>query len=268
MANNILSKEGITTGGTVETWHVTQSIDAFTGTEPYDITLVGSLDVNDTLLIISDTTVGFGNGGGLLYNNDTTAITIGKLTTALGNSSFSQGLSSAANGNYSHAEGESTISDGVGSHSEGQSTTSTGNYSHAEGSGAQSIGIASHAEGKNTIASGDSSHAEGEGTKAIGTASHTSGTGTIASGSSQTVVGKYNKNGDAKSLFIVGNGSSDGSRSDAFKVTNDNSIIIPTTQSIKPAYSGSDGEIVPATVSGKYFLYMWMNGAWRSGSFI
>lgn len=38
-----LSKVGITTGNTVETWHVTQSIDAFTGTEAYDITISGSL---------------------------------------------------------------------------------------------------------------------------------------------------------------------------------------------------------------------------------
>ena len=42
---NILSKSGITTGNTVETWHVTQSIDAFTGLEAYDITLSGSFNV-------------------------------------------------------------------------------------------------------------------------------------------------------------------------------------------------------------------------------
>jgi hypothetical protein len=40
---NTFSKIGITTGNTVETWHVTQSIDAFTGLEAYDITLSGSL---------------------------------------------------------------------------------------------------------------------------------------------------------------------------------------------------------------------------------
>ena len=42
---NILSKSGITTGNTVETWHVTQSIDAFTGLKAYDITLSGSFNV-------------------------------------------------------------------------------------------------------------------------------------------------------------------------------------------------------------------------------
>ena len=37
-----LSKTGITNGQTIQPSHVTQSIDAFTGTEAYDITLSGS----------------------------------------------------------------------------------------------------------------------------------------------------------------------------------------------------------------------------------
>ena len=41
-----LSKTGITTGETVKTGHVTQSIDAFTGTEAYDITLSGSFTMS------------------------------------------------------------------------------------------------------------------------------------------------------------------------------------------------------------------------------
>ena len=40
---NTLSKTGITTGNTVKTGHVTQSVDAFTGTEAYNITISGSL---------------------------------------------------------------------------------------------------------------------------------------------------------------------------------------------------------------------------------
>lgn len=46
MANQ-LSKTGITTGNTVRSGHVTQSIDAFNGTEAYDITLSGSLTYLD-----------------------------------------------------------------------------------------------------------------------------------------------------------------------------------------------------------------------------
>ena len=54
---NILSKSGITTGNTVETWHVTQSIDAFTGLEAYDITLSGSLNVVGPTIVEGSLTV-------------------------------------------------------------------------------------------------------------------------------------------------------------------------------------------------------------------
>jgi hypothetical protein len=52
-----------------------------------------------------------------------------------------------------------------------------------------------------------------------------------------------------------------------FQVNQSGSISMPQTASAEPAWTGSDGEIVPATVGGVYYLYMWMNGAWRSGSF-
>jgi hypothetical protein len=52
-----------------------------------------------------------------------------------------------------------------------------------------------------------------------------------------------------------------------FIVKTSGSIILPTTQSSTPSWTGTDGEIVPATVGGQHFLYMWMSGAWRSGSF-
>jgi len=45
----ILSQAGIETANTVEAWHVTQSIDAFTGAEAYDITLSGSLVVTGSI---------------------------------------------------------------------------------------------------------------------------------------------------------------------------------------------------------------------------
>ena len=44
MANK-LSKTGITTSATAEAWHVTQSIDALTGVEAYNITISGSLNL-------------------------------------------------------------------------------------------------------------------------------------------------------------------------------------------------------------------------------
>lgn len=44
-----LSKSGIATGDTIEPGHVTQSIDAFTGVDAYDLTLSGSLDITGSL---------------------------------------------------------------------------------------------------------------------------------------------------------------------------------------------------------------------------
>jgi len=49
MANQ-LSKSGIVTTNAVEAWHVTQSIDAFTGISAYDITLSGSLNLTGSTI--------------------------------------------------------------------------------------------------------------------------------------------------------------------------------------------------------------------------
>jgi len=40
-----LSKTGITTSSTIESWHVSQSVDALTGTDAYDVTISGSLSL-------------------------------------------------------------------------------------------------------------------------------------------------------------------------------------------------------------------------------
>jgi hypothetical protein len=42
---NTLSKTGIQNNNTIRVWHITQSVDAFTGTKAYNITLSGSLTV-------------------------------------------------------------------------------------------------------------------------------------------------------------------------------------------------------------------------------
>lgn len=44
-----LSKTGIEQTQVINDWHVTQSIDAFTGTSAYDITISGSLDISDSV---------------------------------------------------------------------------------------------------------------------------------------------------------------------------------------------------------------------------
>lgn len=75
-----------------------------------------------------------------------------------------------------------------------------------QGYGINALGNYSHAQGHNTIAYGNYSHTEGYLTEASGTYSHAGGIGTIASGSGQTVIGSYNLEGNADSLFVIGDG--------------------------------------------------------------
>jgi hypothetical protein len=148
-------------------------------------------------------------------------------------------------------------------------TLSAGNRAHAEGN--STIALFGHSEGGNTVAFGLNSHAEGFGAKAIGEASHAEGYGTIASGDFQHVEGQFNTLGDTTSLLIVGNGTDPdygGTRSNAFKVRMSGSIVLPTTQSAAPSWTGADGEMVFATVTGNHRFYVWMSGAWRSGSLV
>lgn len=192
----------------------------------------------------------------------------GRLTLAQEMASHAEGNFTQALGQGSHAEGDTTSAFGFYSHAEGTSTLALGFWSHAEGQGTTSSGDFSHAEGLRTVSSGQGSHAEGYYTTSSGNYSHAEGNNTVASGSYQHVQGQYNTHGDSTSLMIVGNGTNINTRRDAFKVRMSGSIVLPTTQSTAPSWTGTDGEIVPATVGGQYFLYMWMSGAWRSGSFV
>ena len=138
---------------------------------------------------------------------------------ATGDYSHAEGSDTKASGTYSHAEGNATIASGGCSHAEGSDTKASGIHSHAEGIGTIASGVHSHAECNGTIASGYYSHAEGGATKASGHSSHAEGFYTIASGSYQHVQGKFNvEDSDSKYAFIVGNGTDDNNRSNAFSV--------------------------------------------------
>ena len=138
---------------------------------------------------------------------------------ATGDYSHAEGIGTIASGTYSHAEGNATIASGGCSHAEGSDTKASGIHSHAEGIGTIASGVHSHAECNGTIASGYYSHAEGGATKASGHSSHAEGFYTIASGSYQHVQGKFNvEDSDSKYAFIVGNGTDENNRSNAFAI--------------------------------------------------
>ena len=105
------------------------------------------------------------------------------------------------------------------SHAEGKKTKASGNYSHAEGNSTTASNNCSHAEGNSTIASGAYSHAEGFFTTASGFCSHAEGWDTKASSNYQHVQGKYNvADTKEKFAFIIGNGTNDIVRSNAFAI--------------------------------------------------
>lgn len=90
-----------------------------------------------------------------------------------------------------------------------------GSYSTTEGLNNMASGTYAHAEGCETSAPGLYAHTEGRGTTASGTYAHAEGYNTIARGTYQHVEGKFNVE-DYNALHIVGNGSSNSSRSNAY----------------------------------------------------
>ena len=153
--------------------------------------------------------------------------------TANGYAAHVEGYETEAVGNYGHAEGWKGKASAVYAHAEGYTATASDEAAHAEGSNTTASAKYSHAEGAQTTASGEAAHAEGSSATASGKSSHAGGTGTTAQRLSQTVVGEYNKldtsgttttRGDY--AFIVGNGSSSSSRSNALGVKWDGSIIV------------------------------------------
>jgi len=85
---NILSNIGITSGSKVEAWHITQSIDAFTGEQEYDIFLSGSLTITGSLNFTQITND--------IYGNSSTSTT-SSYSTVTTNTSYALTASSAFN---------------------------------------------------------------------------------------------------------------------------------------------------------------------------
>lgn len=169
----------------------------------------------------------------------------GVSTVATGLASHAEGFYSLALGSVSHAEGSSEAT-GEYSHSEGNGTKAKGKYSHAEGFLTNANSDASHAEGDRTIANASYSHAEGSQTKAsdlyahaegnstsaIALSSHAEGEHTTANVVASHASGRYNKimNGsqygyvNTDDAFVIGNGTTSDTLSNAFRVTFDGKV--------------------------------------------
>ena len=143
------------------------------------------------------------------------SIASGRQTTASGPYSHAEGHQTKALKNDSHAEGEGSIANGARAHAEGYFTQANSNQAHSEGMNTIASGVNSHAEGWATTASGSNAVSSGKNTLASGAESFANGLNTIAEGAQQTVHGKFNIK-DTVSSMIIGNGSDDTARSNAF----------------------------------------------------
>lgn len=133
------------------------------------------------------------------------------------------------------------------------SGTATGPY-YTLGTRTGNNGLYSVAEGQNVTASGPCSHAEGSGTTASGVCSHAGGEGTIAEKWHQTAIGKYNVANtsyfaDEQGLFIVGNGQSNSSRSNALFLDTNGNLRIKGDLRFKCDANSANG-LTLATASG------------------
>ena len=142
-----------------------------------------------------------------------------------------------------HAEGWTTQANGISSHAEGTGTLSNGQSAHAEGESTTADGMYSHSEGHDTVAGGDRSHAQNYGTK--------------ASSDGQTAMGRYNVE-DANDIYalIIGNGTSNSSRSNAFAVKWTGEVVAATPLPIASGGTGTTafGTIVQNDISTAYSL--------------
>ena len=209
---NTLSKTGIVSLATIRPWHVSQSVDAFTGIENYDITISGSLTVTGSVYINS-----------LITSSNVDVVTIDPITGQLfltSSNSFNSitNITSSTNNYYTssvnNAYSSSTVVNNYTTSSISNSYTSstvTNNlpspsdqyiqYNSSSAFGADSMfqyvyssqslqqgnntitdGIYSHAEGSNTQTSGIGSHAEGSSNLARGDYSHAEGSNNQATG--------------------------------------------------------------------------------------
>jgi len=204
---------------TIESWHVSQSVDAFTGAEAYDITLSGSLILTGSLAIngltdpaLTDVLTIDTLTGQIFYTSSTAISPINNYisstvtnnytaSTVLNNFSTSSVINNYTASTVNTPGGSDTqiqynsgstfgASSGfiydynVLSLSQGNNVLVLGSFAHAEGNLTTASANFSHTEGSSTIANGYGSHAEGVGsqTSLIGEYSHAEGAYSISSG--------------------------------------------------------------------------------------
>jgi len=158
---------------------------------------------------------------------DVAAVAIGSGNIASGFEAVAIGSSNDATGDHSTAMGLSTNARGFNSFSLGFATEADGDYTIASGSQTDAIGINAASFGDHTKAVGDNSIASGIDGRSTGANSVTMGVGTRSRAFASLTIGQYNDSIAISSantwistdpVFIIGNGLTDNSRSNALTV--------------------------------------------------
>jgi len=204
---------------TIESWHISQSVDAFTGVEAYDITISGSLILTGSLAIqgltdpaLTDVLTIDTSTGQIYYTSSTAIAPINNYisSTVTTNYTASTVLNNFSTSSVINNYTASTVNSPGGSDTQIQynsgstfgassgfiydyniESLSQGNncslgpsatYAHVEGTNTVALQPGAHAEGGATLAFGIASHAEGYNTTSSGAYSHTEGGNTTATG--------------------------------------------------------------------------------------
>ena len=177
---------------------------------------------------------GYGGAEWQLANVGKSSTAFGSFTTASGEGSLAVGTFNTASQKGSMAIGDNNMATGSGAIALGIGATASNTNSVALGPNT-SGGFSSVAMGNNTAASAYNSFSAGEWSVASGQRSTAMGEWALADSYGSFAIGRYNLGGGngaawvaTDPLFMVGNGSSSGSRSNAFEVKKNGHVFAPT----------------------------------------
>ncbi|MEM6698795.1 MAG: tail fiber domain-containing protein, partial [Bacteroidota bacterium] len=141
-------------------------------------------------------------------------------SAAFGRSTDATGENSIAFGRNTDAENENTASFGYYTEAQNTNATAFGYYTDAEGENSTSFGYYTIASGLNSAAFGSNTLAEGENATTFGYEVYAPSYAEFAIGYNSTTYDANNTTGanDEDKLFVIGNGASTTSRSDALVV--------------------------------------------------
>lgn len=209
---------------------------------------------------------GYGGSEWQLANVGKSSTAFGSFTTASGEGSLAVGTFNTASQKGSMAIGDNNMATGSGAIALGIGATASNTNSVALGPNTSS-GFSSVAMGNNTAASAYNSFSAGEWSVASGQHSAAMGEWALADSYGSFAIGRYNLGGGDQDnwvatdpLFMVGNGSSTGSRSNAFEVKKNGQLFAPTLGSIGAMktmmYNSTTGEIGFDNSSRRYKIHI------------